>query len=284
MWNNRNGKIDLERCAKDWQHAFIASFPGSKIDESEYAGEVIQHIGAKPHYWVFDNDQSVQHVVDSVWAMEEVYGGIAVPVWSLYRQMRCDNIIVSIDGHGGDELLCGYTWYLDWPMNKVNENLMSDFHRTLLPSILRNYDRCSMAHGIEVRMPFMDWRLVVFVFGLSADSKIGGGYTKRILRDAMAGIMPEKIRKRTSKIGFNSPMIEWYNNGLSQMINKIVNLRFWLESPFWNGEELRAEVLTKTSNRSWTYDDWSQSLYLWTLMNVVIWHLLFIERSVEGIQ
>lgn len=180
--------------------------------------------------------------------------------------------------------MCGYTWYLNWPMNQVNQNLYSDFHTTLLPSILRNYDRCSMAHGIEVRMPFMDWRLVTLAFGLSADSKIGGGYTKRILRDAMTGIMPKNIRKRTSKIGFNSPMIEFYNNGLSEMINKITNHRLWLESPFWNGKELRDKILAKTNNRLWTYKDWNWSLYVWTLMNIVIWQLMFIQGSVEEIQ
>jgi asparagine synthase (glutamine-hydrolysing) len=283
-WNHRQGKNGLERCAEDWQQAFVATFPGTQLDERAYADEVIYHVGAKPHYWVFDNDEALSHIIDSVWAMEDVYLGIAVPVWCIYREMRQKNVVVSLDGHGGDELLGGYTWYLDWPMNQVNQNLYQDFHTTLLPSILRNYDRCSMAHGIEVRMPLMDWRLVTFTFGLPADCKIGAGYTKRVLRDAMRGIMPEKIRHRRSKIGFNSPMIDWYNGGMATMLRKIVNHRLWLESPFWDGHQLRDYVLEKTNACAWTPNDWGVTLHIWTLVNIVLWQLLFVEKSLSEIR
>jgi asparagine synthase (glutamine-hydrolysing) len=270
---------DLERCPKDWQQTFIATFPGTKIDEKEYADEVVRHTNAKPHYWIFDENDALNHLIDSVWAMEDIYGGIAVPVWCLYRELRRSNVVVSLDGHGGDELLGGYTWYLDWPMNEVNQNLYSDFHYTLLPAILRNYDRCSMAHGIEVRMPFMDWRLVTFAFGLSPETKFGGGYTKRILRDSMNGIMPEKILRRVNKIGFNSPMIEWFNGGMKPLIEKVVNHKFWIESPYWDGRTLRDQVLAKTNDKAWTYNDWGLTLQVWTLMNIVIWQILFVEQN-----
>lgn len=282
-WNHRQGKNGLERCAEDWQQAFVATFPGTQLDERAYADDVIYHVGAKPHYWVFDNDEALSHIIDSVWAMEDVYLGIAVPAWCLYREMRRKNVVVSLDGHGGDELLGGYTWYLDCPMNQVNQIFYRDFHTTLLPSILRNFDRCSMAHGIEVRMPLMDWRLVTFAFGLPADCKIGAGYTKRVLRDAMQGIMPENVRRRRSKIGFNSPMIEWYNGGMAEMLRKIVNHRLWLESPFWDGHQLRDYVLEKTNARAWTSSDWGVTLHIWSRVNIVLWQLLFVERNLSEI-
>ena len=52
------------------------------------------------------------------------------------------------------------------------------FHITILPTLLRNYDRYSMANGLEVRMPFMDWRLVCYTFALPMQSKVGGTYQK----------------------------------------------------------------------------------------------------------
>ena len=164
-------------------------------------------------------------------------------------------------------------------MNQVNANLFRDFHTTLLPAILRNYDRCSMAHGIEVRMPLMDWRLVTFALGLPAEAKIGGGYTKRVFRDAMTGIMPDAIRQRRSKIGFNSPMIEWYNGAMAPLIRRVVNHSLWLESPFWNGQQMRDAVLAKTNARAWTLKDWGGALQVWTMMNLVLWQLLFVERE-----
>jgi hypothetical protein len=66
-----------------------------------------------------------------------------------------------------------------------------------------------MARGIEVPMPFMDWRLVTYSFALPKTSKIGAGYTKLVRRQAMQGVLPEPTRLRTNKIGFIAPMQSW---------------------------------------------------------------------------
>lgn len=280
MANLHRGKAaDLARCPADWRQAFVADFPGTVLNERTYADEVVQSTGAQPHYWVFDQQEAVQHVVDSVWSMEDVYGGLATPVWCLYRELRRAGVIVSLDGHGADELLGGYAWYLDWPMAQANGNLYRDFHSTLLPAILRNFDRCSMAHGVEVRMPFMDWRLVTYAHALPVESKFGAGYTKRVLRDAMQGLMPDRVRLRRFKIGFNSPMVEWYNGGLAPLITKITNHPLWLDSPHWNGPALRDAVLAKSNARAWTMADWAETLRVWTRLNLVLWQLLFSEKS-----
>ena len=266
------------RASKDWRRAFIASFPGTLIDETEHADLVAAHVGAQPHHWVFDPDEALSHVMDSVWSMEDVYSGIAVPVWCLYRELRRQGVTVSLDGHGGDELLGGYAWYLDWPMKTLNERLSNEFHVRLLPAILRNYDRCSMAHGIEVRMPLMDWRLVTFALALPPESKIGGGQTKRVLRDAMAGLLPASILQRRQKIGFNSPMIEWFNGGFAPMIREILAHPLWRESGFWDTRSATATIESKTNSRGWTADDFALAGKLWAPMNVVLWHMLFVER------
>ena len=168
-------------------------------------------------------------------------------------------------------------------MTQANGNLYRDFHSTLLPAILRNFDRCSMAHGIEVRMPFMDWRLVTFAHALPAESKFGGGYTKRVLRDAMQGLMPDRVRQRRFKIGFNSPMVEWYNGGLAPLITRLVQHPLWLDSKLWDGPKLRDAVLAKTAARAWTMDDWAETIHLWTKFNLVLWQLLFVERSTASL-
>lgn len=276
------GRSGMGRNAPDWRHAFIACFPGTVLDERIYADAVVAHTGAIPHHWTFDADAALGNIVDSVWATEDIYPGLTVPIWSIYREMRRQGVTVSLDGHGGDELLGGYTWYLDWPMNRVNDGLYHDFHTGLLPSILRNFDRCSMAHGIEVRMPLMDWRLVRMACSLGPEAKIGGGYTKRILRDSMAGIMPEAIRQRRSKLGFNSPMIEWLNGGMANLVREVVSHPFWRESPFWDGPRLGDAILRKTAARAWSVDDWATALSVWTMMNLVIWQILFVERAGQG--
>lgn len=106
-------------------------------------------------------------------------------------------------------------------MDPLSKQLYEIFHITILPTLLRNYDRYSMASGVEIRMPFMDWRLVAFTFSLPWTSKIGGGYTKRIMRDALKDILPEKIRTRRDKIGWNAPLHEWFKGPLKKEIDQL---------------------------------------------------------------
>lgn len=80
------------------------------------------------------------------------------------------------------------------------------FFQAPLPGILNQYDLCAMANGVECRMPFMDYRIVEFVFSLPFESKVGNGFKKRIIRSAMDGILPDQIRRNKLKIGFNAPI------------------------------------------------------------------------------
>ena len=80
---------------------------------------------------------------------------------------------------------------------------------TSLPMLLHWEDRDSMAHSIEARVPFLDYRLVEFVVGLPEDYKISEGVTKRVLRQGMQGVLPEKIRTRMDKLGFVTPEEVW---------------------------------------------------------------------------
>ena len=142
----------------------------------------------------------------------------------------------------------------------LNRELYQDFHIYLLPRILRNFDRVSMAHGVEIRAPFLDWRLATYVFSLPSKVKLSDGFTKHILRESMRGIVPESIRIRKSKIGFASPMVEWYQNALKSFVLDSVNSREFLESEIWNGPLIRGFVEDcyrrgeyKSATLSWKY-------------------------------
>jgi asparagine synthase (glutamine-hydrolysing) len=87
--------------------------------------------------------------------------------------------------------------------------LYFEFFQNSLPALLRNFDRAGMMNSVEIRMPFLDYRVVEFIFSLPMESKIGGGFTKRILREVMKGRMDETIRKRTYKVGIGSPFQYW---------------------------------------------------------------------------
>lgn len=90
----------------------------------------------------------------------------------------------------------------------VDQSIQQLLHSSL-PMLLHWEDRDSMAHSIESRTPFLDYRLVEFTLGLSSDHKISDGWTKRVLRESMKGILPENIRTRIDKLGFVTAEEEW---------------------------------------------------------------------------
>ncbi len=97
-------------------------------------------------------------------------------------------------------------------LNWLNSELYKASFKTILPTLLRNYDRYSMINGVEIRMPFLDYRLVELAFALPSTSKFRNGFTKSIVRDAFNKKVPDEILYNKSKIGFNAPINAWVKN------------------------------------------------------------------------
>ena len=72
-------------------------------------------------------------------------------------------------------------------------------------------------------MPFLDWRLVTYTFGLPWQAKVGGTFTKRVQRDAMEGLLIDEVRLRRDKIGWNAPLGDWLrNSSMEKFLRDIV--------------------------------------------------------------
>jgi len=90
-----------------------------------------------------------------------------------------------------------------------------------LEELLRYADRNSMAHGLEVRLPFLNHQLIEFIFSLPATFKINDGYTKWLLRKTMDKRLPSSIAWRTDKVGFEPPQKQWMKQeGLLELITQ----------------------------------------------------------------
>lgn len=92
----------------------------------------------------------------------------------------------------------------------LNEALYQAHAHSILPGLLHYGDGVSMANSIEYRLPFMDYRLVEYAFALPASEKMGKGFTKLILREALDGVMIDKVRLRRWKNGFHTPILSWF--------------------------------------------------------------------------
>ena len=94
-------------------------------------------------------------------------------------------------------------------VTKLNDMLYYNTMEHGLEELLRYADRNSMAHGTEVRLPFLNFDLVNYIFSLPASFKIKNGFTKFILRKTMSGRLPDSILWNPEKTGFEPPQKKW---------------------------------------------------------------------------
>lgn len=363
------GSGDKERINGNWQKAFVGVFPDSPIDEKKYADEVISYIGVPAVYVPPDYNNLVSDITKYTRQMDAITNTPITVVSDIYKAMHNNGIVVSMDGHGADELMFGYVnsikevyyqamvdgdeafgedilntylhtlfpekqagerqamidraklivafearmkgqnpvvkmlkqvkgslkssspvfndtfrssdWYKDIGdvrlrslsdkpydfkgMTRDDLELALDFHLTDIPYNLRDFDRGAMFNNIEIRMPFMDYRLVSYAFSLQTKSKIGKGYTKRVLRDAMKDKMPESIRTRRLKIGLGAPIDDWFNKDLNGMLMDAVNSQKFKEAPYWHAEKVSAYLDQKLKNKEPFKN--GESYGLWNLLN-----------------
>jgi asparagine synthase (glutamine-hydrolysing) len=157
----------------------------------------------------------------------------------------------------------------------LNGKRYRDFQR-VTPLYLANFDRASSAHGIETRMPFMDRRLVSYGFALPEPSRNGGGQTKRVLRLAMTGMMPDPIRLRTRKTAFTVPLDDWARGALKPWLLDLCASRTFLDSDIWHGPTVRRIVERAVAGEA--------SLHpVWPILQSHVLERAFIARAREDV-
>jgi len=145
----------------------------------------------------------------------------------------------------------------------LNESLLNHFEYKL-EHLLKWEDRNSMWFSLESRVPFLDYRLVEKTLALPSKNIINKGNTKFILREAMKGIMPEKIRTRQSKIGFGTPEDEWFRTPLFQsFIESMLNTKDFVENPYFNSKIAKNQYSLHLSRKI----NVSQEIWKWINLN-----------------
>ncbi len=91
----------------------------------------------------------------------------------------------------------------------VRRRLLSDHSQTVLPGLLQYGDAVSMAHSVEARNPFLDYRLVDWLFRLPTSYKLRDGETKWVLREYLRSTGQAAIGNRPDKLGYPTPVARW---------------------------------------------------------------------------
>lgn len=227
---------------------------------------------------------------------DEPYGGIPTLAYSkIFKMARLHGVLVLLDGQGMDEQWAGYDYYFNnnkqtiqgvsyspyetdvlnlefaqlavrpdypQPFDNTLQNLQyRDLFYTKIPRALRFNDRISMASSVELREPFLDYRLVEFAFKQPRDLKIKNGIQKFLLRDLISDYLSDSITY-APKRPIQTPQREWLGNELTAFVDMhLENLYYSKYNSWFKFEEL---------NKSWQrYKDGQQdsSFYIWQWIN-----------------
>jgi asparagine synthase (glutamine-hydrolysing) len=338
-----------ERRSADWQHAFVASFPGTPLDESRYAKAVADHLSVPATFIEVDPLKSIDRLDEDFYTFEDFYITSPIPFMQTYAAVRAHGVTVTLDGHGADELFGGYsgdyllslkdagfdlrqafgildTYYESYPpdtlqfqplppkwiylakfhlrnlsrrlfrpqnvitsrdsdhpawaaLGAMDRQLYISTHETILPTLLRNYDRYSMANGVEIRMPFLDHRILSFAFSIPFTSKIRGGYSKALVREAVAPWLPDEVVWRKTKLGFNSPIVDWLKGPLRNYVEDVLESSDFKACPLIAPAKVTQLVRSIIQNPSSRFHEGEQA---WTQLSPYFWWRAM-QRNVDNL-
>jgi asparagine synthase (glutamine-hydrolysing) len=161
-----------------------------------------------------------------------------------------------------------------WNAKSLKDALIAHFEYKL-EHLLAWGDKTSMANSIEVRYPFLDYRFVERTIGMDGSKLFRDGYNKHILRDAVKGIVPDKILTRRQKIGFETPEDEWFRTQpFQKIILEILNSESFSRRGYINPDKAKVlynDHLARKRNISGE---------IWKWINLELWSREFIDCQV----
>ncbi|MCL4258038.1 MAG: asparagine synthase (glutamine-hydrolyzing) [Anaerolineales bacterium] len=154
----------------------------------------------------------------------------------------------------------------------LHRMLYSDIRFYLPNDSLAKVDRMSMAHGLEVRVPFLDHRLVEFLARVPSHMKIKRGQKKYLLKEAMRGRLPSDIIYR-NKAGFNLPHARWLRNELRPFVTDHLSASRVRAMNFLDANEVSQVIQQHLRMEK------DNSHQIWCLLSLSLWWQQFIEQN-----
>jgi asparagine synthase (glutamine-hydrolysing) len=153
----------------------------------------------------------------------------------------------------------------------LDQVLASTLSESVLPGLLRYADRNSMAFGREVRLPYLDHRLVELAFSMPWEMKLSRGRTKRVLRESMRDYLPDSVRGRKDKIGYMPPQAAWLRGPLREWAEDLLASQRLAEREWTDAPAIRAMW------RSFRDGEDDLNGDIWRFLSVEAWAQRFLD-------
>jgi len=147
-----------------------------------------------------------------------------------------------------------------------------DIHTWLRGDILLKADKMTMAHSLELRVPFLDKKVFEVAAKIVPEMKTANSTTKYILRKAAEGIVPDHVLNR-KKLGFPVPIRHWLKNEMHDWAKNMIK-----ESEtdhLFNKDVLYRLLDEHCRNKA------DHSRKIWTVLVFMIWHQVYMEKKYD---
>lgn len=171
----------------------------------------------------------------------------------------------------------GTGWTMDFLHgSRLDATLLRDITRTKVPRVLRFKDKASMMFGVELRVPFLDHRLVELSFRIPARRKLARGYTKQCLREHMAGRLPQDTCFHIKR-HIQTPQKDWLRGALRPMVEEVINSESFAQRGIFDILKIRKvykEFLESPTRHQ-------NLFFIWQWLQLEWWFRIFIDKSVD---
>jgi asparagine synthase (glutamine-hydrolysing) len=285
-------------------NCFTAGFDDPQYDEAQFAAEVPRRKTWTQHVERLDAAKAWSLVDPLMRAEEAPFGGIGtLSYYNLHRRIRDEGVTVVLEGQGIDEMFAGYAYYqhpdragtyqdgssflrpetLSAEMraepadlaafptpfeSELGNRLYRDLRYTKLPRVLRMNDRLSMAYSRELRVPFLDHRVVELAFRLGDDKKLRGGQGKFIVRQMLQRMIGGSLAARPKR-AVVTPQREWIRGVLREPIQDLIASAGFRQCGFFDPEQVQR-----------SFDDYcagngDNAFFIWQWINLDSWRRTF---------
>ena len=154
----------------------------------------------------------------------------------------------------------------------LNQALYADLKLYLPGDLLTLSDRVSMAHSLELRVPYLDHRLLEFGATIPPELKLRGMERKHLLKRAVRDLLPESFFSRR-KMGFSAPLAVWFRNELRDFVEGVLSRDAVERAGVLRYDAVR-DVLDRHYARKANYDN-----VIWALVMFGLWHASYVEAA-----
>ena len=153
-----------------------------------------------------------------------------------------------------------------WKRMTIRESLDLTLFSTSIPHNLVWEDKSSMRWSIESRVPFLDFEFVETALSFDTKDFIQNGETKIVFKQALDRLLPDKIRKRTDKVGFAAPEEQFFNDArVVAFAKEIIYSESFRQRPYWRWHEIESIFTRHLAGET------DASRLIWKWLNLELW-------------